>query len=132
MPRVFICVHTCVCVCIQVLYSEKESERPPSVLLAEGEKNGSLLVGALRKYTIYALQVLAYTRMGDGPPSSPMLLRTKEDGRKHYQLSASVLVLCFPLGPPRVFKKCDSVNHNLQVLKLFKLTQIKILSATVI
>uniref|UniRef100_A0A3Q2YF35 Sidekick cell adhesion molecule 1 n=1 Tax=Hippocampus comes TaxID=109280 RepID=A0A3Q2YF35_HIPCM len=63
----------------KVLYSEKESERPPSVLLAEGERNASLLVGALRKYTIYALQVLAYTRMGDGPPSSPMLLRTKED-----------------------------------------------------
>ncbi|XP_061684994.1 protein sidekick-1 isoform X2 [Syngnathoides biaculeatus] len=63
----------------KVLYAEKDSERPPSVLLAEGERNASLLLGALRKYTVYALQVLAYTRMGDGPPSSAVLLRTKED-----------------------------------------------------
>ncbi|XP_061535889.1 protein sidekick-1 isoform X1 [Phycodurus eques] len=63
----------------KVLYTEKDSERSPSVLLADGERNASLLLGALRKYTVYALQVLAYTRMGDGPPSSAVLLRTKED-----------------------------------------------------
>ncbi|XP_049577112.1 protein sidekick-1 isoform X1 [Syngnathus scovelli] len=63
----------------KVLYSEKDSQRPPTVLLAEGERNASLLLGALRKYTVYSLQVSAFTRMGDGPPSSPVILRTKED-----------------------------------------------------
>ncbi|XP_038568875.1 protein sidekick-1-like isoform X1 [Micropterus salmoides] len=63
----------------KVLYSEKESEGPPSVQLAEGEGSVSLLLGVLQKYTVYVLQVLAYTRLGDGPPSNPILLRTKED-----------------------------------------------------
>ncbi|XP_070712624.1 protein sidekick-1-like [Pempheris klunzingeri] len=63
----------------KVLYSEKDSEGPPSVQVAEGEGSMSLLLGVLQKYTVYVLQVLAYTRMGDGPPSNPILLRTKED-----------------------------------------------------
>ncbi|XP_023273238.1 protein sidekick-1 [Seriola lalandi dorsalis] len=63
----------------KVLYSEKDSEGPPSVQVAEGEGNMSLLLRVLQKYTVYVLQVLAYTRMGDGPLSNPILLRTKED-----------------------------------------------------
>ncbi|KAM4584441.1 protein sidekick-1-like isoform 2-T2 [Odontesthes bonariensis] len=63
----------------KVLYSEKDSEGPPGVQVTEGEGNLSLLLGALKKYTMYELQVLAYTRMGDGPPSNPVLLRTKQD-----------------------------------------------------
>ncbi|XP_074485750.1 protein sidekick-1-like isoform X2 [Sebastes fasciatus] len=63
----------------KVLYSEKDPEGPPSVQVAEGEGSVTLLLGALQKYTVYVLQVLAYTRMGDGPQSNPILLRTKED-----------------------------------------------------
>ncbi|XP_076584593.1 protein sidekick-1 isoform X1 [Chaetodon auriga] len=63
----------------KVLYSEKDSEGPPSVQVAAGEGSVSLLLGALQKYMVYMLQVLAYTQMGDGPPSNPILLRTKED-----------------------------------------------------
>ncbi|XP_061575564.1 protein sidekick-1-like isoform X2 [Cololabis saira] len=63
----------------KVLYREKDSEGPPSVRAAEGEGNVSLLLRDLSKFTMYVLQVLAYTRMGDGPPSNPVLLRTKED-----------------------------------------------------
>ncbi|KAM6940425.1 protein sidekick-1-like [Xenentodon cancila] len=63
----------------KVLHREKDSEGPPSVQEAEGEGNLSLLLRDLSKYTMYVLQVLAYTRMGDGPPSNPVLLRTKED-----------------------------------------------------
>nr|XP_046227677.1 protein sidekick-1-like isoform X2 [Scatophagus argus] len=63
----------------KVLYSEKDSEGPPSVQVAEGEGNTSLLLALLQKYTVYVLQVLAYTQMGDGPLSNPVLLRTKED-----------------------------------------------------
>ncbi|KAE8300407.1 Protein sidekick-1 [Larimichthys crocea] len=63
----------------KVLYSEKDSEGPPSVQVAKGEGSLSLVLGALQKYTVYVLQVLAYTQIGDGPPSNPILLRTKED-----------------------------------------------------
>nr|XP_020469940.1 protein sidekick-1 isoform X2 [Monopterus albus] len=63
----------------KVLYSEKDSEGPPSVQVAEGEGSVSLLLGLLKKYTVYVLQVLAYTRMGDGPLSDPVTLRTRED-----------------------------------------------------
>uniref|UniRef100_A0A8D3EBJ0 Sidekick cell adhesion molecule 1a n=1 Tax=Scophthalmus maximus TaxID=52904 RepID=A0A8D3EBJ0_SCOMX len=63
----------------KVSYSEKDSEVPPSVLTAAGEGSGSLLLRDLRQYAVYVLQVLAYTQNGDGPLSSPTLLRTKED-----------------------------------------------------
>lgn len=64
-----------------MLYSEKDSEGPPSVQVADGEGSVTVLLGGLQKYTMYVLQVLAYTQMGDSPPSDPILLRTKEDGR---------------------------------------------------
>uniref|UniRef100_A0A8C7XTG8 Sidekick cell adhesion molecule 1a n=1 Tax=Oryzias sinensis TaxID=183150 RepID=A0A8C7XTG8_9TELE len=63
----------------KVLYSEKDLEAPPSVLVVQGEGNLTVLLGALQKYTVYVLQVLAFTRIGDGPLSNPVLLRTKED-----------------------------------------------------
>lgn len=75
------------CHFVQVLYNTKDSDGPPSVEVAEGEGSVSLLLGALQKYTVYVLQVLAYTRMGDSPPSNPILLRTKEDGRTQFSLT---------------------------------------------
>uniref|UniRef100_A0A3B3DXY3 Sidekick cell adhesion molecule 1b n=1 Tax=Oryzias melastigma TaxID=30732 RepID=A0A3B3DXY3_ORYME len=63
----------------KVMYSEKDLEDPPSVLVVQGEGNLTVLLGALQKYTVYVLQVLAFTRIGDGPLSNPVLLRTKED-----------------------------------------------------
>uniref|UniRef100_A0A665U8J9 Sidekick cell adhesion molecule 1a n=1 Tax=Echeneis naucrates TaxID=173247 RepID=A0A665U8J9_ECHNA len=63
----------------KVLYNEKDSDDPPSVQVAEGEGNMSLLLKSLQKYTVYVLQVLAYTQMGNGPLSNSILLRTKED-----------------------------------------------------
>ncbi|XP_033940621.1 protein sidekick-1 isoform X1 [Pseudochaenichthys georgianus] len=63
----------------KVIYSEKDSEGPPSVQVAEGEGSVTLILSGLKKYTVYELQVLAYTRMGDGPQSGPLLLRTRED-----------------------------------------------------
>ncbi|KAF3852402.1 hypothetical protein F7725_005757 [Dissostichus mawsoni] len=47
-----------------VFYSEKDSEGPPSVQVAEGEGSVTLILSGLKKYTVYELQVLAYTRMG--------------------------------------------------------------------
>lgn len=68
------------------MYSEKDLEDPPSVLVVQGEGNLTVLLGALQKYTVYVLQVLAFTRIGDGPLSNPVLLRTKEDGKKYLSL----------------------------------------------
>ncbi|XP_027874470.1 protein sidekick-1-like isoform X1 [Xiphophorus couchianus] len=63
----------------KVLYCEKDSDTPPNVQVVQGDRNLTLLLGTLQKYKMYALQVLAFTQVGDGPPSSPVLLRTKED-----------------------------------------------------
>uniref|UniRef100_A0A1A7YF48 Sidekick cell adhesion molecule 1 n=1 Tax=Iconisemion striatum TaxID=60296 RepID=A0A1A7YF48_9TELE len=63
----------------KVWYDDKDSEGSPKVQVVEGEGNLSLLLGALQKYTMYVLRVLAFTRLGDGPLSNPVLLRTKED-----------------------------------------------------
>lgn len=48
----------------------------------EVRKTGSMTMtlAGLRKYTNYSVQVLAYTRVGDGVPSRTMYCRTKEDG----------------------------------------------------
>lgn len=70
-----------VCVSRQVMYNEQDSDVPPVTQVADGEGSTSVLLGGLQKYTMYSLQVLAFTQMGDGPPSNPIVLRTKEDGR---------------------------------------------------
>lgn len=36
---------------------------------------------ALRKFSNYSIQVLAYTRMGDGVMSQPIFCHTEEDGK---------------------------------------------------
>lgn len=49
----------------------------------EVRKTGSMTMtlAALRKYTNYSIQVLAYTRVGDGVSSRTIYCRTKEDGK---------------------------------------------------
>lgn len=42
----------------------------------------SLELDGLEKYTNYSIQVLAFTRAGDGVRSEQIYTRTKEDGRK--------------------------------------------------
>ena len=41
----------------------------------------SRVVSALDKYTEYEFHVLAFTSKGDGPKSSVVVVRTKEDGK---------------------------------------------------
>jgi hypothetical protein len=40
-------------------------------------------VSGLKKFTEYFTSVLCFTTPGDGPRSSPQLVRTHEDGRCH-------------------------------------------------
>lgn len=42
----------------------------------------SLELGGLEKYTNYSIQVLAFTRAGDGVRSEQIFTRTKEDGEQ--------------------------------------------------
>ena len=46
-------------------------------------------VTGLAKYTEYEFQVLAFTSVGDGPKSSPIVKRTLQDGK------SSEIISCF-------------------------------------
>uniref|UniRef100_A0A9J8CL79 Sidekick cell adhesion molecule 1b n=1 Tax=Cyprinus carpio carpio TaxID=630221 RepID=A0A9J8CL79_CYPCA len=64
----------------KVLYREKDSERAPQVQLVNGNQTHLLLLKNLSKFILYEVQVLAFTRVGDGPPSLPPTVeRTKDD-----------------------------------------------------
>ncbi|XP_047663711.1 protein sidekick-1 isoform X3 [Tachysurus fulvidraco] len=64
----------------KVLYRENDSGSEPQVQLVKGNLTQSVLLRNLRKYVLYEIQVLAFTRIGDGQISSPAILeRTKDD-----------------------------------------------------
>ncbi|KAA0722521.1 Protein sidekick-1 [Triplophysa tibetana] len=69
----------------KVLYKEKDLEQAPQVQPVNGNQVHSLLLRNLSKFILYEVQVLAFTRVGEGPPSIPPTIeRTKDDG---YQIS---------------------------------------------
>ncbi|XP_025892646.1 protein sidekick-2 [Nothoprocta perdicaria] len=64
----------------KVVYQEQEAEAPARFWLVEGNASRSAQLAGLRKYTLYEVRVLAFTRMGDGAPSHPPVLeRTLDD-----------------------------------------------------
>ncbi|XP_028829120.1 protein sidekick-1 isoform X2 [Denticeps clupeoides] len=64
----------------KVLFKEKGSEQVPQVQVVRGNLTQSVLLQGLSKFILYELQVLAFTRIGDGQPSFPPTLeRTKDD-----------------------------------------------------
>ncbi|KAL4624411.1 protein sidekick-1-like [Arapaima gigas] len=66
----------------KVFYREKDSGSDHQVHVVKGNLTRSALLRNLRKYILYEIQVLAFTRIGDGRPSSPPVLeRSKDDGR---------------------------------------------------
>nr|XP_045038349.2 protein sidekick-2 isoform X2 [Desmodus rotundus] len=63
-----------------VMYKEKDSDSQPRVWLVEGNSSLSAQLTGLGKYVLYEVQVLAFTRIGDGSPSRPPILeRTLDD-----------------------------------------------------
>lgn len=65
----------------QVMYKEKDSDSQPQFWLVEGNSSRSAQLTGLGKYVLYEVQVLAFTRIGDGSPSHPPILeRTLDDG----------------------------------------------------
>lgn len=64
-----------------MLYREKDSDPQPRVWPVEGNASLSVQLTGLGKYVLYEVQVLAFTRIGDGRPSRPPVLeRTLDDG----------------------------------------------------
>ncbi|XP_078096275.1 protein sidekick-1 [Mustelus asterias] len=64
----------------KILYQEKDSESATHTHLVKGNFTQSVVLNGLRKYSQYKIQVLAFTRIGDGVSSSPVLIeRTKDD-----------------------------------------------------
>ncbi|KAM9044333.1 protein sidekick-2 isoform 5-T5 [Megaptera novaeangliae] len=64
----------------KVLYKEKDFDSQPRLWLAGGSSSRSAQLTGLGKYVLYEVQVLAFTRAGDGSPSHPAVLgRTLDD-----------------------------------------------------
>ena len=64
----------------KLFYANKSSQGSPTVL-TNNVTSLSRVVSALDEYTEYEFQVLAFTSKGDGPKSSVVVERTKEDGK---------------------------------------------------
>lgn len=63
------------------MYKEKDLDAQPRAWLVEGNSSRSAQLTGLGKYVLYEVQVLAFTRVGDGSPSHPPVLeRTLDDG----------------------------------------------------
>lgn len=64
----------------QVVYKEKDSDSAVHFWTVEGNATHSVQLTGLGKYVLFEIQVLAFTRIGDGRPSSPPILeRTLDD-----------------------------------------------------
>ncbi|XP_069762286.1 protein sidekick-1 isoform X2 [Narcine bancroftii] len=64
----------------KILYQEKDSESGTQTHLVKGNFTHSVVLNGLRKYSQYEIQILAFTRIGDGVPCFPVLIeRTKDD-----------------------------------------------------
>lgn len=62
-------------------YESLDEDIPPEIQDVPGNTTKSVLIVKLRKYVRYQVQVLAYTRMGDGILSQPKInVTTHEDG----------------------------------------------------
>lgn len=65
-----------------MVYKEKDSEKVPNFWTVEGNTSHSVQLNGLGKYVLYEIQVLAFTRIGDGRSSLPSILeRTLDDGK---------------------------------------------------
>ncbi|KAM8798404.1 protein sidekick-1 [Eudromia elegans] len=64
----------------KILFKARDLDSEPKSQVVRGNHTQSFLLSGLRKFVLYEIQVLAFTRIGDGVPSSPPLIeRTKDD-----------------------------------------------------
>lgn len=78
----------------QVAFKEKDLDTDLCFWTVEGNNSHSVQLTGLGKYVLYEIQVLAFTRIGDGRPSSPPILeRTLDDGEDPGATGCSVYLL---------------------------------------
>lgn len=66
----------------KVYYAADQSKSSPQFKLIPSNSTFTTTLTELRKYVVYHIQVLAYTRLGDGEPSKPAVtVQTFEDGK---------------------------------------------------
>lgn len=64
-----------------MLFRARDLDTEQRSLVVQGDLTRSALLAGLRKFVLYELQVLAFTRIGSGVPSTPLILeRTRDDG----------------------------------------------------
>nr|XP_006112957.1 protein sidekick-1 isoform X1 [Pelodiscus sinensis]XP_006112958.1 protein sidekick-1 isoform X1 [Pelodiscus sinensis]XP_025034766.1 protein sidekick-1 isoform X1 [Pelodiscus sinensis]XP_025034772.1 protein sidekick-1 isoform X1 [Pelodiscus sinensis]XP_025034774.1 protein sidekick-1 isoform X1 [Pelodiscus sinensis]XP_025034776.1 protein sidekick-1 isoform X1 [Pelodiscus sinensis] len=64
----------------KILFKAKDLDSEPKAQIVRGNHTQSVLLASLRKYVLYEIQVLAFTRIGDGVPNFPPVIeRTKDD-----------------------------------------------------
>ncbi|KAL9950689.1 hypothetical protein ACROYT_G043228 [Oculina patagonica] len=63
----------------RLFYKKKDAVGTPTKFVINGVGSLTKVVTKLEKYTLYDFQVLAFTSVGDGPNSSVLVERTKED-----------------------------------------------------
>ncbi|KAK2533702.1 hypothetical protein Q9233_004916 [Columba guinea] len=64
----------------KILFKARDLDSEPKSQMVRGNHTQSCLLSGLRKYVLYEIQILAFTRIGDGVPSSPAIIeRTKDD-----------------------------------------------------
>ena len=76
------------------LFYQKTGSGTSTMLTIQNQGTLRKNVTGLEKYTLYEFQVLAYTSVGDGPKSSSVVERTKEDG-KIYRYLCSIILLVY-------------------------------------
>lgn len=103
-----------------MLYKEKDSDAPPRFWLVEGNSSRSAQLTGLGKYVLYEVQVLAFTRIGDGGPSHPPILeRTLDDGevtpRGSGGCTSSLPPPLLPSPAPPGVSLCPKGNRGLRL-----------------
>ena len=81
----------------KLFYKKNDSAGAPVTMHIN---NGTTYIGdvtGLDKYTEYEFQVLAFTSVGDGPKSSPIVERTLQDGKRSEIISCFHYIVVFKL-----------------------------------
>lgn len=77
------------------MYKEKDAESVLHFWMVEGNTTYSVQLTGLGKYVLYEIQVISFTRIGDGMPSSPPIFeRTLDDGESLKCFLFSDLAYC--------------------------------------
>ena len=103
---------------LQLIAWEPEQEEEVTVVTARPNFQDSIHVGfvpGLKKFTEYLTSALCFTTPGDGPRSTPQLVRTHEDGRQPRSRLPLPPAPCMPPhGPGRALQAQGSPALILQ------------------